>query len=176
MLSQANANFNLQQCSYDIDSSKKNCARSVFFHRLGFPYSYTIESSFGIYRGRCVNEVEMMKVGEDICQTTFGFINLLLLKKNEGKLKEMISDVRRSGLEMYNTNQGENSDSDYDEDGPQRIEFEKKVTSLLIDPQLQQREIKRLEDEKAQTQRVSKVLPNLSLLEDLSPRRERVRA
>jgi flagellar motor component MotA len=75
-------------------------------------------------------------------------VNLLLFRKNGERLKEMISDVRKSGLDVYSTHQSE-SDSEYDENEPLRLEFEKKVTSMLIDPDLQQQEIKRLQEEKA---------------------------
>ena len=36
LMSKRNDNFKLSQCSYEIDNSKKNCARSVFYNKLGF--------------------------------------------------------------------------------------------------------------------------------------------
>ena len=69
LMSKRNDSFKLSQCSYEIDNSKKNCARSVFYNKLGFPYSYTIESSFGIYNGCPINEKDMLQVGEDLCTT-----------------------------------------------------------------------------------------------------------
>ncbi len=50
-----NPDFSVKQSSFQIEANKKHCARSVFFERLGFPYSYTIESSFGIYNHRKIN-------------------------------------------------------------------------------------------------------------------------
>jgi len=83
MIGKRNPDFNLKQCSFEIEAQKKNCSRAVFFSKFGFPYSYTIESSFGIYRDRCITETDISKMGEDICQTTIDFITLLLQKSPE---------------------------------------------------------------------------------------------
>lgn len=79
-----NKDFNFGQCSYEISPQKKHCARSVFLERLGFHYSYTIESSFGIYGGRNINENDMVKMGKSICEATLDFLKLLV---NPSKIK-----------------------------------------------------------------------------------------
>ena len=66
LMSKRNENFKLNQCSYEINPDKKYCSRSVFFSKLGFPYSYTIESSFGIYNNKNINETDVVQVGEDL--------------------------------------------------------------------------------------------------------------
>lgn len=83
----------------------------------------------------------MVKMGEDICTTTANFVGLILSKKEE-RLRVLINDVSSLGLDAFSGAQGENSDSDYEEE-PQRAEFEKKVKSMLLDPELRQKEMKR---------------------------------
>lgn len=74
LISKCNHAFNLNQCNYRIDSQKKNCARSIFYNKFNFSYSYTIESSFGLYRERRINEKDVLKMGEDIFIATLEFI------------------------------------------------------------------------------------------------------
>ena len=51
LLGKKNQNFSLNQCSYVLKPNKKNTARSVIFYNFGIPFTYTIESTFGIMRG-----------------------------------------------------------------------------------------------------------------------------
>jgi cytosolic carboxypeptidase protein 2/3 len=60
LMSRRNPSFKLGQCGYELENAKKNCARAVFFNKLGFPYSYTIESSFGIYNEKPINEKDIL--------------------------------------------------------------------------------------------------------------------
>lgn len=48
LISKKNNNFKLSQCSYLLPIEKKNTARSIVFKNLGIPFTYTIESTFGI--------------------------------------------------------------------------------------------------------------------------------
>jgi allophanate hydrolase subunit 2 len=70
----------------------------VFLHRFGFNYSYTIESSFGLYRGKRVNEEDMLKVGEDILSSVVDFANMLVESKEKcfivAPLKEILTCVK----------------------------------------------------------------------------------
>jgi hypothetical protein len=68
-MSKRNGNFKLDQCNYEVQAYKKNCSRSVFFTKFGFPYSYTIESSFGIYNDKHITSSDVTKIGEDLCLT-----------------------------------------------------------------------------------------------------------
>lgn len=85
--------FNLQQCSYELPLNKRNCARSFFFNKLGFPYSYTIESSFGIYNNKKINENDILQVGEEICTSIIKFVTLLTKKTNSKQLQKNIKDM-----------------------------------------------------------------------------------
>ncbi len=113
MLSQCNDNFKLGQCSFGMSEDKRNCARSVFFNKFGFPYSYTIESSFGVYKNRNINEVDMMRMGEDICSTANHFVSLLIDRKSS-KLTELLDSVRSIRMDRLANDPQDNSDSDYD--------------------------------------------------------------
>lgn len=88
----------------------------MFFNKMGFPYSYTIQSSFGIYQNRCVNEKDMIKIGSDIFQTTLQFIQLLTLPKQKEHctqyiLRELIENMKKELVQNFNH---EHYDSDSD--------------------------------------------------------------
>ena len=86
----------MAQCSYEVSPQKKHCARAVFHSKFGFQYSYTIESSFGVYNGRRVNEKDMSKMGSDICETALQFIRLVSADKEKDKysLNEVLTLMR----------------------------------------------------------------------------------
>lgn len=86
----------MAQCSYEVSAQKKHCARAVFHSKFGFQYSYTIESSFGVYDGRRVNQKDMIKMGSDICEAVLHFIRLVSADKEKDKfcLNEVLSLMR----------------------------------------------------------------------------------
>lgn len=54
LLSKRNENFSLEQSSYIIKQDKRNTARSMLYSYFGMPFTYTIEGSFGLMRGKNV--------------------------------------------------------------------------------------------------------------------------
>jgi hypothetical protein len=138
MISKRNADFNLTQCSFEIESQKKNCSRAVFFSKFGFPYSYTIESSFGIYRDRRITEIDVTRMGEDVCQVAVDFITLLLQKPERQELELLGASMR---AEMFSVKTNEyDSDSEEEDEAmlPLRLEFEKRVTDLFVTAKAEQ--------------------------------------
>lgn len=132
LISKKNPDFSVQQSSYEISPQKRHCARAVFHSKFGFHYSYTVESSFGVYGGRRINEKDMLKMGGDICETVQQFVRMVTAEKDKDKhcLAELLAVMRN---EYVGKHQDPFDDSDSEEESKttSRRDFEDKVSSIL---------------------------------------------
>lgn len=71
------------------------------FNYFGVPFSYTIEGSFGLMRGKRVGVKEFTKIGQDLVDTAQEFINTYVLKEKNTEVKTMVDFIR----EKYKDNQ-----------------------------------------------------------------------
>lgn len=49
-----------------LKADKKNTSRNLTFNYFNIPFSYTIEGSFGILRGKNVDSSSFIQIGSDI--------------------------------------------------------------------------------------------------------------
>lgn len=66
MIAKKNYNFKLSQCSYVLHPEKKNTARSILFYNMGVPFTFTIESTFGVMNEKNTTTDDFLRMGEDI--------------------------------------------------------------------------------------------------------------
>ena len=85
----------------------------MYILNSNYCYSYTIESSFGLYRGRRITEKDVLKIGEDIFYSTVDFIELLLEQKEKlTQLKEVLAKMKEEVIEIEDRQGRYDSDSD----------------------------------------------------------------
>jgi hypothetical protein len=64
LIEKANPCFRFYSCSFNISQRKKATARAVMLHQLKVPYSYTVESSIGLYYQPQVMRTVPFSLGE----------------------------------------------------------------------------------------------------------------
>ena len=80
LLAKKNHNFSLNQCSYVLKPCKKQTARWVMFKNCGVPFTYTIESTFGVMRDKAVVSDDFIQIGEDIATSAYEFLYITNIK------------------------------------------------------------------------------------------------
>jgi hypothetical protein len=97
LLSKQNPNFNIEQCSYTITADKKNTVRGLIFYQYLIPFVYTIEASFGIMRGKQVNEVEYLQFGRDLVDVAHDFLIKYVVGEKTTETIALLDVVKERG-------------------------------------------------------------------------------
>lgn len=63
-----------------LHPEKKKTARAVVFYNIGIPFTYTIESTFGVMSDKCSVIDDFLKMGEDIADSSFEFLQATVVK------------------------------------------------------------------------------------------------
>ena len=63
LIARKNYGFKLSQCSYVLHPEKKNTARSIVFYNMGVPFTYTIESTYGVLNEKNAVSDDFIKIG-----------------------------------------------------------------------------------------------------------------
>jgi methyl coenzyme M reductase subunit D len=59
--------------------NKRKTARAVAFRNFGIPFTYTIESTFGVMRDKQVLVEDFIKIGEDVLKVSNDFLSMTCL-------------------------------------------------------------------------------------------------
>ena len=63
-----------------LHPEKKSTARSVIFYNLGVPFTYTIESTFGLMNQKNVKSDDFIQMGYDIGVCANQFLHTAVIK------------------------------------------------------------------------------------------------
>ena len=92
LIAKKNSNFSLKQSSYSINPDKKFAARSMFFNSFNIPFTYTIETTFGVFKDKPAEVADFLQIGADIAECSFDFLFFYYLKLKKDEVGEQFAE------------------------------------------------------------------------------------
>lgn len=126
-MAKRNPDFKLDQCSYVLHPEKKHTARSVIFFNLGVPYTYTIESTFGIMNGRTVTTDDFIRIGYDVGVCASDFLHTVVIKDSSHPSGSILEEIKIKYADAKNEGIEYDSASEASDEHPCRKKIEEMV-------------------------------------------------
>ena len=93
MISKSTTHFKTSCCSYTINKYKENAARSILYRRFKIPFSYTLETSYGVGdANQTLTILDFVGIGRAIASATCNFMKYLNAREDTFPLQASESD------------------------------------------------------------------------------------
>lgn len=90
------------------------------FKNLGIPFTYTIESTFGIMNEKNSITDDFIQIGEDIAASAFEFLQTTVVKENVQCFSQLIEELKEKYATAKNEGEEYDSASDASDENPNR--------------------------------------------------------